>query len=358
MIFDLGLKEIESGIRGENNGLSLGLPRFQEYVPGIQPSNIYLIGGETGSGKSMLAINNFVYNPYEDYIKNYIDKMNLKIFIISCEMSKSALGIRAISRKLYNDYNIIADTNYVLSRGKNRISSEVRSKVILMKEYFDKMNDYIEIFPSMNPTGIRNTILKYVNDNGKTYNKKVKTHDGKEIEVFDKYEPYKKQLTLVLVDHISIVKSEKGFSKKEKIDKLFEYEIQLRDMFGVSFVNVQQLNRSISSTDRFKLGSVEPQLSDFKDSGDSTDASNYVLAIFSPQRYEISPYRDYIINKKDGGLGDRFRSVKLLKNREGAADKILGTMFLGESGYIKELPTSNNMERSYYDKINQLTKIK
>lgn len=358
MIFDLGLNEINSGLKGENNGLSLGLPKLQEYVPGIQPGNIYLIGGETGSGKSMLAINNFVYNPYEDYINNYKEKMNLKIFVISCEMSKSALGIRAISRLLYNKFGIIADTNYILSRGKNRISGDIYNKTLELKDYFDKMNDHIEIFPSMNPTGIRNTILRYVNENGKTFNKHVKTHDGKEIDVFDKYVPNKKQLILVLVDHISIVKSEKGFNKKEKIDKLFEYEIALRDMFGVSFVNVQQLNRSMSSTDRFKLGSVEPQLSDFKDSGDSTDASNYVMAIFSPQRYEISPYRNYLINKKDGGIGDRFRSIKLLKNREGSYDKILGTMFLGESGYIKELPRADEMERSFYDKINKLTKVK
>ena len=120
---------------------------------------------------------------------------------------------------------------------------------------------------------------------------------------------------------------------------------------------MQQLNRSLSSTDRFKLGTVEPQLSDFKDSGDSTDAANYVLAIFSPQRYEISPYRNYIINKADGGLGDRFRSIKLLKNREGAADKILGTMFLGESGIIQELPPASEMQRINYDNINKIKKI-
>ena len=62
MIFNDAVDDIDSGIRGENNGLSLGLPRLHEYVPGIQPGNIYNIGGETGSGKSMLAINNFIYN--------------------------------------------------------------------------------------------------------------------------------------------------------------------------------------------------------------------------------------------------------------------------------------------------------
>jgi len=40
MIFNLGLNEIESGIKGENNGLDIGLPRLTEYIPGLQPSNI------------------------------------------------------------------------------------------------------------------------------------------------------------------------------------------------------------------------------------------------------------------------------------------------------------------------------
>lgn len=356
MIFNLGLQDIENGIKGENKGLDLGLPRLMDYIPGLQAGNSYLIGGESGSGKSMFAMNNFVYSPYDDYIKNYKDSFNLKIFIWSAEMSKSALGIRAISRKLYLDYGIVADTNYILSRGKNRVSQEIFNKIKSLSDYFEEMTNHIEVFANENPVGARATILKYINDNGKTFHKKVNTTDG-EIEVFDYYKPYKKQLVIGVFDHIGIIKSLKGMNKKETIDKLMAYQIDMRDMFGVSFVNVQQLNRSLSSSDRFKLGMVTPQLSDFKESSDSIDAANYVTSIFSPQRYEISPFRDYIINAKDGGLADRFRAISILKNREGASDKILGTMFLGECGIIKELPRVSDMTRDIYDKINKIKKV-
>ena len=356
MIFDLALNEIDNGLRGENQGLSIGLPRFQEYVPGVQPGNIYIIGGETGSGKSLFAVNNFIYTPYEDYIENFKDKFDLKIFIWSCEMSKSALGIRAISRKMYLDHNIVIDTNYVLSRGKNKISDDIYNKVRALKGEFEEMSDYIEIYANENPTGIRNTILKYVNNTGEAFYKDVDTHDGNK-KVFNYYKPRKKQLIVALIDHVSIVKRERGFSKKENIDKLMDYEIDMRDMFGVSFINVQQLNRTMSSSDRFKIGRVEPQLSDYKESSDTTDAANYVISIFSPQRYEISPYRSYLINKKDGGIADRFRSLGILKNREGAADMQMGALFLGESGIIKELPRAENMERKTYDAINNIKKI-
>jgi len=356
MIFNLGLQEIESGIKGENNGLNLGLERLQEYIPGLQPGNIYLCGGSTGSGKSMFVINNFIYTPYEDYIKNYKDSMNLKIFIYSAEMSKPALGVRAIARKLYLDYGIIADTNYILSRGKNRVSKEIYEKTKTLAKYFEQMSEYIEVFSNENPTGIRNTVLRYINDNGTTYTKTVQAHDG-EKEVFDYYKPHKKQLVVVASDHLGIIKRERGFSKKENIDKYMSYQIDLRDMFGVSFVNVQQLNRGIGSTDRMKLDAVTPTLDDFKETSDTTDAANYVVSIFSPQRHELANFRGYLINKRDGGIGDRFRAISILKNREGAADKILGTMFLGESGIIKELPKADDMKPEYYVAINKLTKI-
>lgn len=356
MIFDLALNDVNTGLTGGNNGLNLGLERFQEYVPGLQPGNIYVISGETASAKSTLAMNNFIYNPYDDYIKNYKNEMDLKIFIWSCEMSLAMLGIRAISRRLWLEHNLLVDPNYILSRGKNRIRKDIFDKVKLMKDYFEEMSDYVEFFSTDNPTGIRNTVLEYANKTGKTYYKEVDTTDGKK-RVFDKHVPNKKQLIVGLVDHISIAKRERGFSKKENIDKLIEYQIASRDMFNITWIDVQQLNRNIASTDRFKIGQIGPRLDDHKESSDSTDAANYVISLFNPQRYEISPFRGYTINRNDGGLADRIRFLYLLKNRQGQADIVLPLYFLGEAGILKELPKQQDMKQEYYDKINALKKI-
>ena len=75
-----------------------------------------------------------------------------------------------------------------------------------------------------------------------------------------------------------------------------------------------------------------------------------VLALFSPQRYEIPTFRDYNI----GRLKNRFRSVSLLKNRDGEADKILGMQFIGEIGMFTELPKGSEMSESDYSKIEQI----
>ena len=76
------------------------------------------------------------------------------------------------------------------------------------------------------------------------------------------------------------------------------------------------------------------------------------MALFNPFRYEINPYRNYDINK----LRDRFRSLKILKNRDGNADKIIGLEFLGEIGHFKELPLPKDMTNTEYERIMNIKK--
>ena len=77
-----------------------------------------------------------------------------------------------------------------------------------------------------------------------------------------------------------------------------------------------------------------------------------VLALFSPQRYEIPNFRDYNI----GLLRNRFRSLSILKNRDGEADKMLGLQFLGEIGGFDELPIGKQMTEADYTRIQQIKK--
>lgn len=95
---------------------------------------------------------------------------------------------------------------------------------------------------------------------------------------------------------------------------------------------------------------MEPQLSDFKESGNTQEDANVVLALFSPQRYEIPRFRDYDIVK----MRNRFRSLSILKNRDGEADKVLGMEFIGEVGTFNELPKGLEMTETDYNRIQQI----
>lgn len=71
------------------------------------------------------------------------------------------------------------------------------------------------------------------------------------------------------------------------------------------------------------------------------------MSIFSPMRYDIQKYRGYKIDV----LKDRFRSLSLLKNRDGDSDKTIGLKFLGEIGLFRELPRADLMTDDDYNII-------
>ena len=363
-IFDSVIANIDAGKMGLNQGLDIGLVRTIDYVPNLQRAQNYLIGGEPGTGKSSFAYNNFLYNPYDDWLQNYKTRINFHAFVFSMEMDKEIVLTKAICRKVFMDTNMLVDINFVLSRGRNRISQEIYDKVLATREYFEDFEDRVTILGNDNPTGIRKTIHAYFMLEGKDTFKEIEitAKDGSKqtIKTYDKYvpnDPDTIMYTLGIFDHVGLTKGERNFVKKQTIDKLVEYGIEDRDRYGMTNIYVQQLNRSNSSTDRFKLDKVEPQLGDFKETSDVVDAANFVMALFCPNRHEFKKHRDYNIDVNDGGLGDRYKYLKILKNRDGNANMGVGLAFLGEIGRFVELPRAREMTANHYKMVTERVKI-
>lgn len=302
------LKKIESGKAGLNKGLPHGFNRLVEFIPGIQQSTYYLVGAESSVGKSAFVDNSFVFNPIDWYIANkHNTDIKLKIHYYSFEIAKEMMLYKAVCRKIWLDKHILLDVNYILSRGFNRISQEHYNLVYNAMDYFDEMQDllYISDIPE-NPTGIWHKELKYANENGKGL------VDLKFVE--SDYIPNNPNLyTIIVVDHASLIKKERGFGTKELIDKLSEYLIILRNKLKFTPVMIQQLNRAGNDPIRIKSGRMEPMLSDFKDSGNTIQDCNLCLSLFSPARYEMDSHRGYAINPSQNGLGGRYRSLQILK---------------------------------------------
>lgn len=341
MLIHETLRKIDLGKQGLNSGLPHGFRRLTNYIPNIQRGTYYLTGAETSVGKTAFVDQMFLTNPIEFAIANRV-KMHVMYF--SFEIEKTLKMAKLIAKKLYMDYGILTDINYILSRGKNRISQEMYEIVVKTINHFEQYEDYLTIYDkNTNPTGIYNTLLEYSKENGKWF----------EDDKIQKYVPNNPEnYVIIIVDHINLMKVERGFSKKENIDKLSQYMLVLRNKCDYVPAIVQQLNRSISSAERFKIDRVEPQLSDFKDSGGPQEDANVVLALFSPKRYNIEKYLGYDAAQLD----NRFRSLHILKNRDGDADMALGLRYVGEIGLFDELPRSSEMTLLDYEKVTQITK--
>ncbi len=326
--FDLALAKVDRGIEGLNVGLPMGFDRLVQYIPGIQQGTYYLLGSETSIGKSAMINHAFVYSPLEWLIANK-DKTDTKIKIIyySFEITKDIMLTKAIARKIFLDYGKLFDINYILSRGKNRIKTEDYELVCSYKDYFYELEEYLEIIDKPeNPTGIYKNLWDISNQEG----------NWKETGNGLAYTPNDPNLyVIVVVDHLNIMRGERGFTKKENIAKLSSHMVHFRNKCNFIPVLVNQFNRDISSTGRVKIERLEPQLSDFKDSSDTQDDANIVLALFSPNRYELELYKGYNTKR----FKDRIRFLHLLKSRDGNSDIAIGLHFLGEVGYFAELET-------------------
>ncbi len=335
-------RTIDTGKLGVNRGLPHGLSRLVEHVPGIQQGTYYLIAAESNVGKSNFVNNCFVFNPIDWLLANK-DRTNskLKIHYYSFEVAKDMLLFKAVCRRIFLTTGRLLDVNYILSRGRNRISEENYNLVIKSLSYLEPMSDMLDIYDVPdNPENICRTMLKEAKNNGKGFDENLK--------LVEEYRPYNpEQYNLIVVDHVALLQKAKGFNTKESIDKLSEYLIYLRNKFRYTPVVIQQLNRSNSGASRIKLDKMEPMLTDLRDSSGTAQDCNVCLALFSPARYELPKHRDYKINPNEGGLGHRYRSLSILKNRDGESDKAIGLKFIGECGYFEELPPApkNNIQK-------------
>ena len=149
-----------------------------------------------------------------------------------------------------------------------------------------------------------------------------------------------------MVDHIALAMEERNFNTKQTIDKLSQYMVGFRNNYGMSPVIIQQLAFDSESDERHKSGRLTPTLKDFGDSKYTTRDANVIMTLFSPYRYQLDQFQGYNVAE----LGNSYRSLEILENRDGEPNINLGLNFIGPCGTFRELPRSSEMspERNAY----------
>jgi len=348
MSFEKLNEEVNKGLSGNNNGIPMGFDRLNRYI-GIRKSMFFLIGGNTGSGKTSFIDDCFVLNPFDWYIssQNKTD-IKLKIWYRSMERSSTYKYAKWICRRIFLDHGVSISVNKLLG-WTEKMNEDEYNLFLSYQPYMDKMKDVITVIEGPeNPVGIAKELRAYALKNGKIVQKDP---DDEYSKVYVPNDP--NEITIVIIDHIGLLKTTKDQpTKKEAIDKMSNELQYARDFFGYTPVVVSQFNRSISNPMRLKAGDVEPQLEDFSDSSSTQNDADVVLALFDPVRYKVEDTSGYDLNKlKDEFGGKYFRSLRLLKNSYGEDDIRIGLAFLGMLGIFRELPRKRDITDAYYESI-------
>jgi hypothetical protein len=353
----------------------MGMERLERYLPGIEMSSYYLIGANSGIGKSKLSRFLFIHNPLV-YIESNPDKdIKLDILYFSLEESKEKIIKSEICKYLFTKYNLEISIKQLSSVGRyNTITEDTLLKIKEAEEYVNKFLSKVKIFDSIrNPSGIYKTVRDFAVEVGTYYDKNNKPLSSTEMqniknsigEDYKKVAYYKKHhnkhYVIVIIDHLSLLQPELGETLWQTMGKMSsKYCLHFRDKFEFTPVVVQQFSSDKEKIETNFQGKtieekLEPSIEAFGDNKTTVRDANIVLGLFGPDRYRLSEHNGYDITF----FRDRYRSLSLLKSRDGVANKKLPLFFNGAVDFFKELPKTDDIEgmRRVYEYINELNRL-
>ena len=329
-------KEVERGRQGLNEGLPMGFNRLTKAICNVQRGRYDLWGGGTGTGKSSAVLDAYVINPIEHMLAND-QPLKLKVKYYNLEMATMPLMAKLMARRVFeqSEGKYLLSVNKIFGRGNYRLSAEEDRLLGEAQDYFDMLTQYVEFVDgSVSPLFVYKDLLKLANEIG-TVTKQQNGHWD-----FVQHDP--NLIVVVVIDHVGLITPNKdhGGNKKKAIDDLSEMLIKFRNRCGFSPVVVSQFNRSIESMDRKSNSHPDPQLSDFKDSGNPAQDADTVVALFNPIRHRLPNHNGYDMNT----YGSFYRGLSVLKNRDGIDNVDIAMGFIGAVGKLKELPTPDELK--------------
>ncbi len=345
---------VDEGLGGRNKGILSGMPRLSSFLNNIQKKRYFLVGAQQKTGKTAFVDDFFILSPF---ILNPDINMHWKYFSYEIDkVSKKAKWTAYFMKKVYNitiggDGGPIEDA-YILSLGNRKLSKEHRVLIDeINSKYIEPLFKKIDFFEEREgPTGIYKHMISYANSIGEIL---YENYEQKESDDFGKLtgntiskqriSGFKNNTDLVsmfIVDHVGLCRLERGYTKKQNIDKLSEYCVILRNLFEFIPVMVSQFNRDLGKIDRLKFSGeqLQPSIEDFKDSGCLAEDASVVLALFNPILYpHIKRHLGYDLAQ----IGNGYRSLHILANRHGISGANLSFNLEGNTGICAELPKNN-----------------
>lgn len=352
------MDEVNKGLQGKNGTIPFPVAKLDEYIDIAKNTN-YLFVGDTGSGKSTLA-QDLILNILDWYYENQTDNLKLSIIYFGMERKLYMYSAKWVSRMIFLKTGKLVSVKKILGRLRKRDPKTGRFTKeydTLTPEEYKLVDDFSTVFDvweqdevfncfegTHNATGISKYLESFAKKHG-TIEKLEKTVDNPLAKPTYKAH-HDNHIMLVVTDYVGIVDAEKDAAtgqKKQRLDKYSEAMRKARDLYGMSPINVQQLGRGVSSTDRLKLNDVKPKLSDIADTSDLARDADVVVAIFDPFRYlqegattDLVGFRLPLL-KDDKGV-KYYRSLHILKNSFDAEGITIGTAFYPFTGSIKAMP--------------------
>ncbi len=241
---------------GSISGMSTGIESLDRKIGGLHPSDLMIVAGRPGMGKTAFALN-IAFNVANEVLNNRGPK-NLQgpAVFFSLEMSQDQLASRVLSfsaevsaHKMRNGQ--ISDEEF------NRIAEHARA--------LGTIPMFIDDTPDLSVSAIR------------TRCRRLKRISG--------------GLSLIVIDYIQLLNSPGGRKSENRVQEISEMTRGLKMLakeLDVPVIALSQLSRAVESREDKK-----PQLSDLRESGSIEQDADIVLFVYRESYYiENSPPKE------------------------------------------------------------------
>lgn len=283
------MEEIEEAHKGEKTGLSTGISDLDEIIGRLQPTDLLILAGRPGMGKSALAANIAHYVAREKHDKDGEIVPGTPVAFYSLEMSKAQVALRLMGES-------------------SEIASSKMRKGELDAAQLGKLREHIK--------GMRK-IPVTVDDTGAI--------SIAQLSARARRLKRRKDIGLIVVDYLQLMKSTKNTGNR--VQDVAEITTGLKALakeLRVPIIALSQLSRGVENRDNKR-----PQLADLRESGSIEQDADIVMFVYREEYYlerekpsltEPSAYADW--------------NEKLMKV-SGTAEIIVAKQRHGSTGTVK-----------------------
>lgn len=333
---------------GQTDGIKAiptNLPKYNEYLYGIRQGTMITLMAESSVGKTSFARDKYVDAPFEYYKSvNDPNKFDIEIIDFSLEISAEANRASSLSRKIYLDYGRVVPMARIFG-WSGKFDQDIQTIIDSYDDYFAEMESKMVIIDGeISPDFFHDVLFDVAKRNGK-FAKEGKTIGESSGYVANNPNKY----FIVIFDTINLVETTKEFNTiKAAIDRISRISVLFRNVCRFTMIELQQISAELSSTDRSRFGKTVPIMRDAEDSRRPTKDSNIVLALYDPIPHlkEENPiFMGYDISI----LKSWFKSLHILKHREGVRNKVIPLKSHGAIPYFEQLPEAILMTQRDYE---------
>lgn len=352
-------RQVQSGMRGLNKGLSGGIRALDAILKGIQKARYYLIGASSGSYKTTLTDFYFVLCAWLDARRQ---GKNIKIFYVSLEIGITEKKAKWCAFYIGWRHRINISADCILGRDKRLPTDE---ELVLIQEAYGFVNllmkDVIVVSSGTHPTAIFHSVVDFYEKFGVVHRAPQNDEDRKKKRkgIITRYDPGSDVPDVYLVvDHLKLLDHESGLDTKGTMDRMSRHFVTLKNIFGLTPIAIQQFNTDLLASRRDSIsrrgvkdaGSViTPQVLDFGDSRSTYQDADVVLGLVKPMSFELPEYARFNCEPTElGGFGEYFVVGFVMKNRYGAADGKCPLFVNPVSGIFYDLPQGFDEDGPWY----------